>query len=173
MLVRAGVNRLSRIDRVTGEPIRRYEHPHPGSLIHVDVTKFGNIQMAAATGSSAASRAITTLKQRRAAPANAASTTSPSSAPAFVHTVIDDHTRIAYAESCVDEKATTAVAGLHRSVAWFAELGITVERVLSDNGSCTAHSPGATPARSSGSTTNAPCPTAHRPTASASASTAP
>ncbi|MGZ4476684.1 MAG: helix-turn-helix domain-containing protein, partial [Nocardioides sp.] len=43
VLVRARINRLSHIDRVTGAPIRRYEHPHPGSLIHVDVTKFGNI----------------------------------------------------------------------------------------------------------------------------------
>ncbi|MFS0364437.1 IS481 family transposase, partial [Corynebacterium striatum] len=43
VLVRCRVNRLSHIDRVTGEPLRRYEHPHPGSLIHVDVTKFGNI----------------------------------------------------------------------------------------------------------------------------------
>ena len=43
VLVRCRLNRLSRIDRVTGEPIRRYEHDHPGSLIHVDVTKFGNI----------------------------------------------------------------------------------------------------------------------------------
>ncbi len=43
VLVRCRLNRLSHIDRVTGEPIRRYEHPHPGSLIHVDVTKFGNI----------------------------------------------------------------------------------------------------------------------------------
>lgn len=43
VLVRCRMNRLSCIDRVTGEPIRRYEHPHPGSLIHVDVTKFGNI----------------------------------------------------------------------------------------------------------------------------------
>ncbi len=43
VLVRCRINRLSRIDRVTGEPLRRYEHPHPGALIHVDVTKFGNI----------------------------------------------------------------------------------------------------------------------------------
>src|SRR5690606_31768595 len=43
VLARCGVNRLSHIDRVTGEPLRRYEHLHPGSLIHVDVTKFGNI----------------------------------------------------------------------------------------------------------------------------------
>jgi len=43
VLVRCRINRLSHIDRVTGEPLRRYEHEHPGSLIHVDVTKFGNI----------------------------------------------------------------------------------------------------------------------------------
>ncbi len=42
-LVRYRINRLSRIDRVTGEPLRRYEHDRPGSLLHVDVTKFGNI----------------------------------------------------------------------------------------------------------------------------------
>lgn len=43
VLVRCRINRLSRIDRVTGEPIRRYEHDAPGAMIHVDVTKFGNI----------------------------------------------------------------------------------------------------------------------------------
>src|SRR5262249_55088959 len=43
VLVRCRINHLARIDRVTGEPIRRYEHPYPGSMIHVDVTKFGNI----------------------------------------------------------------------------------------------------------------------------------
>src|SRR3954453_5021943 len=43
VLVRCRINRLSHIDRVTGEPLRRYEHPPPGSLIHVDVTKFGNV----------------------------------------------------------------------------------------------------------------------------------
>ena len=56
VLVRCRINRLSHIDRVTGEPLRRYEHPHPGSLIHVDVTKFGNIPTAVGTSSSAASR---------------------------------------------------------------------------------------------------------------------
>ena len=43
VLARCRINRLSHIDRVTGEPLRRYEHAHPGSLIHVDVTKFANI----------------------------------------------------------------------------------------------------------------------------------
>ncbi len=43
VLVRCRINRLTRIDRATGEPLRRYEHDHPGSMIHVDVTKFANI----------------------------------------------------------------------------------------------------------------------------------
>ena len=54
---------------------------------------------------------------------------------AFVHTVIDDHTRIAYAEVHDDETAATATDVLTRAVAWYAARGITVERVLSDNGS--------------------------------------
>jgi transposase InsO family protein len=53
----------------------------------------------------------------------------------FVHTVIDDYARITYAECHDDETAATAVGVLHRAVAWFAEHGVTVERVLSDNGS--------------------------------------
>ena len=43
VLVRCRLNRLSHVDRVTGEPIRRYEHPHPGSMLHVDVKKLGNV----------------------------------------------------------------------------------------------------------------------------------
>ena len=53
---------------------------------------------------------------------------------AFVHTVIDDHSRVAYTEVHDDETAVTAVGGLHRAVAWFADRGVSVERVLSDNG---------------------------------------
>ena len=53
----------------------------------------------------------------------------------FVHTVIDDHSRVAYAEICTDEKAATAIGVLQRAVAWFTDRGVTVERVLSDNGS--------------------------------------
>lgn len=49
---------------------------------------------------------------------------------AFVHTVIDDHSRLAYAEICTDEKASTAIAVLSRAVAWFAEHGVTVEIAL-------------------------------------------
>ena len=57
-----------------------------------------------------------------------------------MHTVIDDHSLMAYAEICSDEKAVTAIGVLRRAVAWFAEHGVTVERVLSDNGSaCKSH----------------------------------
>ena len=53
----------------------------------------------------------------------------------FVHTVIDDHSRVAYAEIHDDEKAVTAVGVLQRAIGWFDQRGITVERVISDNGS--------------------------------------
>jgi transposase InsO family protein len=135
VLVRCRVNRLSHIDRVTGEPIRRYEHPHPGSLLHVDVTKFGNIPDGGGwrfVGKQQGDRnkATTALRTGRTAAGH------PHIGTAFLHTVIDDHSRVAYVEVCADEKAATAIAVLRRAVAWFADRGVIVERVLSDNGSC-------------------------------------
>ena len=137
VLVRCRINRLSHIDRVTGEPIRRYEHPHPGSMIHVDVTKFGNIPDGG--GHRFVGRQDGKRNARataHGAPAHAASSYRPLIGTAFVHTVIDDHSRVAYVEICSDEKAETAIGVLQRAVAWFAERGVTVERVLSDNGAC-------------------------------------
>jgi transposase InsO family protein len=137
VLVRCRINRLSRIDRVTGEPIRRYEHDHPGSLIHVDVTKFGNIPDGGGwryVGKFQGDRNRAATVARTGAPRSA--THGPLLGTAFVHTVIDDHSRVAYAEICADEKAETAVAVLHRATTWFAERGVIVERVLSDNGAC-------------------------------------
>jgi transposase InsO family protein len=135
VLVRCRINRLSHIDRVTGEPLRRYEHPHPGSLIHVDVTKFGNIP----DGGGWRYVGKPQGDQNKAATARRTGRTTkghPNIGTAFVHTVIDDHSRLAYAEICRDEKAATAIGVLQRAVAWFADHGVTVERVLSDNGSC-------------------------------------
>ena len=136
VLTRCRINRLSRIDQVTGEPLRRYEHAHPGSMIHVDVTKFANIpdggghkfltrQQGEANAVATARRTGERGKRYR-----------PKIGTAYVHTVIDDHSRTAYAEICTDEKAQTAIGVLERAVAWFAERGVIVERVLSDNGSC-------------------------------------
>jgi transposase InsO family protein len=136
VLVRCRINRLSRIDRVTGEPLRRYEHPHPGSLIHVDVTKFGNIPDGGGwrfVGKKQGDRnRETTAKRTGARHANY----EPNVGTAALHTVIDDHSRVAYIEIHTDETAATAIAVLQRAIAWFAGRGVTVERVLSDNGSC-------------------------------------
>lgn len=135
VLVRCRINRLSHIDRATGEPLRRYEHDHPGSLIHVDVTKFANIPDGGGW------RYVGQAQGHRNARATARRTGQrgnhyrPRIGTAFVHTVIDDHSRMAYAEICTDEKAITAIGVLQRAVAWFAEHGVTVQRVLSDNGS--------------------------------------
>jgi transposase InsO family protein len=135
VLVRCRLNRLPHIDRVTGEPARRYERSRPGELIHVDVTKFGNVPDGGGwrfVGKTQGDQNRLATKERtgqRDRHYGARVGT------CFVHTVIDDYSRLAYAECHDDETAATAVAVLHRAVAWFADHGITVERVLSDNGS--------------------------------------
>jgi transposase InsO family protein len=133
VLARCRLNRLSHIDRRTGEPIRRYEHDHPGSLLHVDVKKLGNIPdgggwryVGRAQGDK--HRAATPDKPRNRHH-------NPKIGTAFVHTVLDDHSRVAYAEIHDDETAATAIGVLRRATVWFAARGVTVERVLSDNGS--------------------------------------
>ncbi len=133
ILTAARLNRLSYVDRATGEPVRRYEHPHPGSLVHVDVKKIGNIPDGGGWR----------YVGRRQGQKNRAATPdkpknkwhSPKLGYAFVHTVIDDYSRVAYTEVHDDETAITAAAVLHRAVDWFADRGVTIERVLSDNGS--------------------------------------
>jgi transposase InsO family protein len=133
VLTRCRLNRLSHIDIRTGEPIRRYEHDHPGSMIHVDVKKLGNIP----TGGGWRFVGRVQGKKNRAATPGAALSRHRNAliGHAFVHTVIDDHSRVAYAEIHDDETAATAIGVLRRAVGWFAMRGVTVERVLSDNGS--------------------------------------
>ena len=136
VLVRCRINRLARIDRVTAEPLRRYEHDHPGSLLHVDVTKFGNIPDGG--GWRYLGRQLGKKHAQATARTRTGYTTNgrPNSGTAYLHTVIDDHSRVAYVEICSDEKATTAIGVLQRAVTWFTQRGVTIERVLSDNGSC-------------------------------------
>jgi transposase InsO family protein len=132
VLTRCRVNRLHHIDVRTGEVVRRYEHDQPGAMIHVDVTKLGNIP----DGGGWRYVGRPQGKRNRAGtdkPRN--SRWQPKMGTAFVHTVIDDHSRVAYAEIHDDETAATAVEVLRRAVSWFAARGVTVERVLSDNGS--------------------------------------
>jgi transposase InsO family protein len=133
VLVRCRINRLSHVDRATGEPIRRYEHDRPGSLLHVDVKKLGNIPDGGGWRYTGRQQG----KKNRSVTAGAGRNVhrGPVLGTAFVHTVLDDHSRVAYAEIHDDETAATAIGVLRRATAWFAARGVTVQRVLSDNGS--------------------------------------
>ena len=134
VLVRCRLHRLWHIDRRTGEVIRRYEHDHPGSLIHVDVKKLGNIPDGGGWRFVGRQQGLRNRAATPGKPRNAQRNSKMGTA--YVHTVIDDHSRVAYAEIHNDERKETAVAVLKRATAWFAARGVTVQRVLSDNGSC-------------------------------------
>jgi transposase InsO family protein len=134
VLVRCRINRLSHLDRVTGEPIRRYEHAAPGDLLHVDVKKLGNVPDGG--GWRYLGRQQGQKNRHTTIGAKRNKYSQPNIGTAFVHTVIDDHSRVAYAEIHDDELATTAVSVLRNAVTWFAERGVTTRRVLSDNGGC-------------------------------------
>jgi transposase InsO family protein len=135
VLRRCRLNRLTHIDRATGEPIRRYEHEHPGDLIHVDVKKLGRVPDGGGwryTGREQGWRNRAATAARTGGPKSKYS--KPLLGTCFLHTVIDDHSRVAYVEARDDETKETAAAVLRNAVAWFAERGVTVQRVLSDNG---------------------------------------
>ena len=123
---------LRELDPVTGTVIRarrrsaeRYEHDHPGSLIHVDVKKLGRIPDGG--GWRLHGRGERPNRKRGLG-------------YDYIHTVIDDHSRVAYAEIHADEKGTTAAGVLERAIAFYASLGVTVERVISDNAFAYRHS---------------------------------
>ena len=137
VLVRCRINRLIHVDRVTGEPIRRYEHDHPGSLIHVDVKKLGNVPDGGGWRYVGRAQGMQNRKVTAHRTGKRNQTfRHPLTGTAFVHTVLDDHSRVAYAEIHQDESQQTAATVLRNAVAWFTQRGVTAERVLSDNGSC-------------------------------------
>jgi transposase InsO family protein len=135
VLVRCRLNRLTYIDRVTGEPARRYERSRPGELLHADVTKFGNVPDGGGWRYVGRTQGNTNRQATRDRTGIKARKYRPKVGTCFVHTVIDDYTRLGYAECHDDETAVTAAGVLHRAVAWFAEHGVSVERILTDNGS--------------------------------------
>jgi len=135
VLVRCRLNRLTHIDRATGEPIRRYEHEKPGDLIHVDVKKLGRVPDGGGwryVGRQQGGKNRSATARRTGAPKS--KYRQPLVGTCYLHTVIDDHSRVAYVEAHDDETKETAAAVLRNAVAWFAERGVTVQRVLSDNG---------------------------------------
>ena len=115
ILARAGLGRLPRLDPT--EPANRFETPRPGQLVHIDVKKLGRIE-----------RAGHRVHGDRAIRARGAGWER-------LHVAIDGASRLAYAEVLADERKQTCCAFLERALTWFAAQGITVERILTDNGS--------------------------------------
>src|SRR5213592_1499592 len=126
VLLRVGLGKLSRLE--PPEPPNRYERRHAGELLHVDVKKLGRIQGGAGHRVAGKRRGNPTLT-------NAAGQRERRVGWEYVHVCVDDATRLAYVEVLADERATTAVGFLKRAIAFYARHGITVERVMTDNGS--------------------------------------
>ncbi|MFC7549134.1 IS481 family transposase, partial [Plantactinospora sp. GCM10030261] len=131
---RAKVPRLAHLDRATRAPIRRYEHPTPGDLIHIDIKKLGNIPDGG--GHRSVGRAQGIRNRARTTTRRGTRDRSPRLGYSYLHTAIDDHSRLAYTEILTDETRETAVGFWLRAHAWFTAHGITVRRVITDNGSC-------------------------------------
>jgi transposase InsO family protein len=124
-LARIGLGKRSRLE--PPEPPNRYERKRPGELIHVDIKKLGRILAAGHRMTGQRKTQVETRKER---------VRHGKAGWEFVHVCVDDATRLAYVEVLPDEKGTTAAGFLRRAVDWFKGMGVTVERVLSDNGSC-------------------------------------
>ena len=118
ILRRLGLNRLSALE--PAEPVRRYERQRPGELIHIDIKKLGKFNDIGhrITGDRRGQ------SNRRGVGWE------------YVHVCIDDHSRIAFAQIMANEKRRSAVAFLKAAIGYYASLGVKIERVMTDNGSC-------------------------------------
>ncbi len=118
ILVRHGINQLRWMDRPTGRVIRRIETHRCGELVHIDVKKLARVPPGG--GHRMRGRAVTRNR--------------PGLGYTHIHTAIDAYSRLAYSEFAGPETAHNCVAFLTRATAWFATRGITIERILTDNG---------------------------------------
>ncbi len=118
ILTRHGLNRWR--DLEPAEPVRRYERDRPGEMIHIDIKKLGRFNKVG----------------HRITGDRTGQSNSRGVGWEFVHVCIDDHSRLGFADIMPDEKKESATAFLKAAIAWYAGLGITVERVMTDNGSC-------------------------------------
>jgi transposase InsO family protein len=125
ILTRIGMGKLGRLGL---EPAVRYERQRPGELIHIDVKKLGRITQG--PGHRVTGRRRGTPRKR-----DAAGVRRHTAGYDYVHIAIDDCTRLAYAEVLSDERGRTAVGFLRRATAFFERHGMSVEAVLTDNGS--------------------------------------
>ena len=122
---RHGVSRLSDLERRTGRVVRRIETSRPGELVHLDVKKQAKIPEGG--GWRVNGRARRPMNGRAGR---------PRVGYAFVHSAVDAHSRLAYSEVHDDERSVTNLAFWRRAKAFFEDYGITIERVLTDNGNC-------------------------------------
>jgi transposase InsO family protein len=122
VLRRLGAPRLRDLDRPT-RVVVRYERERPGELVHVDVKKQGRIPAGGGWRIHGRDRRAGSRRLR-------------GQGYDFIHAAVDDRSRLAYAEILTDERKETASAFMARAIGFFADRGITVERVLTDNGSC-------------------------------------
>jgi transposase InsO family protein len=119
VLRRLGLNKLSALE--PAEPIRRYEREHPGELIHLDIKKLGRI---GSIGHRITGRQTGVVNRHLGIGWE------------YVHVCIDDASRIAFVQVMTDQRKESAVAFLEAAIAYYAKLGVRVERVMTDNGSC-------------------------------------
>jgi transposase InsO family protein len=118
ILRRLGLNRMR--DLEPAEPARRYEYAHPGDMIHIDIKKLGRFDKIG----------------HRITGDRTGQSNSRGVGWEFVHVCIDDASRVAFSQIFADEKAVSAIAFLKAAIAYYASLGVTVRRVMTDNGSC-------------------------------------
>jgi transposase InsO family protein len=118
ILRRLGLNRLSALE--PAEPVRRYEREKPGELIHIDIKKLGKFNQIG--------HRITGDRRGQS--------NSRGVGWEYVHVCIDDHSRVAFAKIMPSEKKRSAIAFLKAALSYYESLGIKVERVMTDNGSC-------------------------------------
>ena len=122
ILKRAGLSRLKDLD--PAEPVRRYQRQHPGELIHLDIKRLGRFHQIG--------HRITGDRTRQSSPRGRGA----GAGWEFVHVCIDDASRIAFTRILPDETKESAVAFLTAAIASYRSLGITVARVMTDNGAC-------------------------------------
>ncbi len=172
VLARYRCPHLACLDRGTGVPVRRYERSAPGELVHVDVKKLGNIPDGGGHRvlSPAAGRRN---RQATTTPAGRTRYRNPISGYGYLHTALDDYSRLAFTEILADETKETATAFLRRAAAWYAAAGSPSSGSCPATAAATGPRPGRRPAPTWASPTNAPGPTVPRPTARSSATTEP
>ena len=122
-LKRIGLGRRSRLE--PPEPPNRYERRHPGELVHVDIKQLGRISHRGAGHRMVGHRKSQDARRRMRGKTRFE----------YVHVMVDDHTRLAYAEVLPTLTARCAVAFLRKAVSWFAERGVEIRAVMTDNGS--------------------------------------